>query len=125
MSRLRPTARRTVHLLLALLALLCGTGLHEALLELGGAQPGAPHQTAPIEAHDSSCPHRGDAPLHDHQSCVICKSGGLQHAVLPQSSAQAAPPDAVRFLPLAVDAYALAAPIPGSIGARAPPVTVG
>ena len=124
MSRPTSTLQRSLRLLVAVLALLCGTGVHEALLELGSSHI-AQHPTAPLEAHDSSCPHRGDAPLHDHHSCVVCKSGGLQHAVLPQCGAHAAPPCAVHILPLAVDALALPAPIPGSIGARAPPVTVG
>lgn len=124
MSRPTSTLERSLRVLVAVLALLCGTGVHEALHEFGSSRVAQP-PSAPFEAHDSGCPHRGDVPLHDQHSCVICKSGGTRHAALPQCGPQAAPLFALRILPLAVDALALPAPTPGSIGARAPPVSVG
>ena len=116
--------QRWLRPLAVLLALLCGSGAHEVLHHLG-AEAGAERPSAPFEAHDQGCPHRGDAPVHEHSLCVLCKSGGPQHATLPPHTPQAAPVAAVQVFPLAARELALAAPTPGSIGARAPPSRVG
>ena len=124
MSRPACTSPHWLTLVAALLALLCGSGAHEALhhlgLELTGEQP-----VAPFEAHDAGCAHRGDALVHEHSVCVMCKSGGVQHVSLPHYGPRIAPLVATRLVPHAVDAIASVVLIPGSIGARAPPVTVG
>ena len=124
MSRPACTSPRWLTLVAALLALLCGSGAHEALhhlgLELTGEQP-----VAPFEAHDSDCSHRGDTPVHEHSVCMLCKSGSVQHVVLPHSGPRIAPLVAARLHAHAADALASPALVPGSIGARAPPPAVG
>lgn len=124
MSRPACTFPRWLTLLAALLALLCGSGAHEVLHHLGheltGEQP-----VAPFEAHDADCSHRGDTPVHEHSVCVMCKSGGVQHVVLPHCGPRVAPLVAARLPIPAADALASPVLVPGSIGARAPPVTVG
>lgn len=125
MRRPVSSLQRSMHLLLAVLALLCGTGAHE-LLHGSEVVRGGPAPVAPFEAHDSECQHLGDAPLHVHSSgCLFCKSGGIRHAALPPCAPHAAPVGAPRLLFLAGLATALPAPTPGSVGARAPPVHVG
>jgi len=124
MSQPGSTLQRSLRLLIALLALFCGSGAHEALHELGVTRT-TERPTSPFEAHGANCPHRGNVPLHDHSQCVLCKSGGVQHVALPHSAPQVERGCVHDVLSLAASTITLAAPIPGSIGARAPPVTVG
>jgi hypothetical protein len=124
MSRRACTSLSWLRALVALLAVLCGSGAHEALHHLGVSHSGE-RPTAPLEAHDTGCPHRGDAPVHEHSLCVLCKTGGPQHATLPTGAASASPLVALGEHRLPANDRILLAPIPGSLGARAPPVTVG
>ena len=124
MSRPACTSPRWLSLVAALLALLCGSGAHEALHHLGHELTGE-LPVAPFEAHDSDCSHRGDAPVHEHSVCVLCKSGSVQQVVLPHSGPRIAGLVATRLVSHAAEALASPVLVPGSIGARAPPVTVG
>ena len=124
MRRPAVSSPRWLRVLVALLALLCGSGAHEVLHELGVTRSGE-QPTAPFEAHDAGCAHRGDAPVHEHPVCVLCKTAGSHHAVLPAFAPLAAPLLASGETPVAASERFFPAPIPGSLGARAPPVTVG
>jgi len=124
MSRPACTVPRWLLLLVAALALLCGSGAHEALHHFGTALSGE-RPVAPFEAHDAGCGHRSNAPVHEHSVCMLCKSGGVQHVALPHCAPRIAPLVAALLVSRAADALASPALVPGSIGARAPPVTVG
>jgi hypothetical protein len=117
------TPARWLRLFVAALALLAGSGVHEALHASPGVDAARP--TAPFEAHGAGCEHLGDAILHDGSSCVLCKAGRLHAATLRGGAARLEPlGDGGRPLVLATVRIAALA-IPGSLGARAPPVTVG
>jgi hypothetical protein len=114
---------RWLRLCVAVLALLAGSGVHAALHAPGAHGDARP--TSPFEAHGAGCEHLGDEAPHGAGSCVQCKLGGAHAATLRAHTARLAPPRRDGCLDRGRVLDRADAPVPGPLGARAPPVTVG
>jgi hypothetical protein len=113
---------RWLRLGVAALALLAGSGVHEALHASHG--PGDARPAAPFEAHGSDCEHRESMP-HDGSACVLCKVGRLHAATEHVEATQIAPPRNNGRHAHGATHRVASLQVPGALGARAPPVTVG
>jgi hypothetical protein len=126
MRRVPTSPARRLHVCLAVLAMLgmlAGNGLHGVLHASDGPRDARP--LAPIEAHGAGCEHGGDAEPHDAGHCLLCKTGGPQAALPRVAETTGTPPAAGGLLDGSTAACAHTLTVPGSLGARAPPVTVG
>jgi hypothetical protein len=126
MRRVPSSPARRLHVcitVLAMLGMLVGNGLHGVLHASGGPQDARP--VAPLEVHGAGCEHGGDTEPHDAGHCLLCKAGGPQVALPRVAATTGTPPAAGRLLNGSATACARALSVPGSLGARAPPVTVG
>lgn len=116
--------QRWLRLAVALLALLFGTGVHE-WLHSSGATPGRDGITQQIELHASDCEHHGPQVAAHDADCLICSSGSRQVALaLAVGTAGFGRPGAM-VAPATVCDVVRTSIIPGVLGARAPPVTIG
>jgi hypothetical protein len=114
---------RWLRLCIAVLALLAGSGVHEALH--GPGAHGDARPTSPFEAHGAGCEHLGDEAPHEAGSCVQCKLGSAHPTTLRAHAVRLAPPLRDGHADRGGAPGRADAPVPGPLGARAPPVTVG
>jgi len=124
MSFRTPSRQRWLCSLTAALALLLGTGMH-GWLHSTGAEADAGCITQGIELHAGDCEHHGEQVADHATDCLVCKTNS-RHVALPlDQSATGNDLLGVQLVHSSARDAVRASAIPGVLGARAPPVTIG
>jgi hypothetical protein len=109
---------------LAVLALLGSDGLHEALHSGSGPAPVTAQPCGEgLEIHAGDCQHRQDLHEPHGHGCIVCKGGRAHELLLVAACAACVAADTHEQVATGGTAAAPRACLPGTLGARGPPVT--
>ena len=120
MSRMRLLRRWLVSVALVL-GVLAGDGLHE-LAHSHGVLGEVSAASGQLEVHSGNCPHRPHVPMHPDRGCLLCQHGvDLHTLVAPGCRVQTQTLQPAQLVESRPDVVGQA-PVPGGVGARAPPL---